>query len=501
MNKFFRLTLSLVLMVTACLQAAAGDRPFYDSKSWIVNVAGDYQWLQNIGFASKVNGLKANVPSQLPEGTTKADCEEIAQKLTADGAGNIVINALTANGTDDAYLKRLALLNANKNDMELGSENLRADDDKGLSTLIQDDYEPILMNNYIVMTRVFPVKDSKGVQKVDRDGKPIFATAYAIYKVEVSKEEAFDIVANVGNPDGYAKLPRFQVKFMDFGVDRGSKTVTEISKNVPGLAVRGVLLRRNPARISIGDNAGLEKGDLVSIYSQRMTADGVPYSKRISRGRVCGVWGDEAQINFEAGTAGNRKNGDIVVRTPDDRQFFGVMATWMPHVWGGKITYDNLAGFTRAGIVHHILADVGFSMTDQPGTKFYVFDGVHNGYEYRSPMFINAAVGYGIGKTFLGWLDVTLFAKVQYEAGMMLDTSEFTDDSVDSNSKTILGSQIQVPVGLRLAFNVAYPVRIVLEGGYMPRFGFGDDYKIVKQACEYTGARRSGGFISLGVSF
>lgn len=492
MNKFLRTALCLALTVFACARAFAA-KPFYDSKSWIVNVAGDYQFLQTIGFESKVNGLNVNIPVN-PANISEDTWEQFAKDLTNWGYGNRVIDALTANGTDDTYLRQLALNNANKQDIEFGAEHLRGEGAEGLATLIQDNYEPILMHNYIVLTR--PSAIGTGVN-------------YAIYKVEVTKDEAFDIVANIANPEGYAKLPNFPVKLMYAGVcknvnDDGdvAKTQAEIAKHVPGMAVRGVLLHRNPARISIGENAGLKKGDLVSLYSQRMTADGEEYSKRISRARVCGVWGDEAQINFEAGTAGNRKNGDIVVRTPDNKNRFGIMATWTPHVWGGQLIWDRKAGFTRSGIIHHTLVELGFSMTDHPGDKFVVLDSEHSGFEYKSPMFANIGLGYGIGKTFLGFMDVMPFFLVQYEAGIMMDLS--LDDEKIAGSDTggiIWGSAIRVPVGLRFSFNIAYPFKVVLEAGYAPYFGFGDDYEIVKATNKYLDVKRDGFFLNAGFIF
>lgn len=488
MNKYFRLILSMALGLFTLLQAQAA-KPFYDNKSWIVNVAGDYGFLREIGFESKVNGLNIHIPQLLGNSIHRIDCEHIASQLTREGYGNMIINKLTGDGQNDALLRQLALENANKQDWELGSENIRAVNAEGLKTLLQDDYEPILLHNYIVLTHKVTSYTGNGNVK------------YAIFKVEVTKEQAFDIVANIGNRSAYSQLPIFPVKFLYAGEYKENKTMAEIAKNVPGLAVRGVLLRRHPARISMGKNQGLKKGDLVSIYSQRMNKRGEEYSKRISRARVCGVWNEEAQVNFEAGTAGNRKNGDIVVRTPDNKNRFGLMATWMPNVWGGQLLWDHKTGFARSGIIHHTLIDLGFNMTTHPGDKFLVIDEKHDNHQYKAPVFLNFGVGYGIGKTFLGFMDVMPFFIAQYEAGLMVDTHSFDEDAPDDIKGIIWGSSVRVPVGLRFSFNIGYPVKIVLEAGYAPCFGFGNDYKIVKATNKLLDLKRDGIFLNAGFIF
>lgn len=471
------------------LLPAKGAKVFYDSKSWIVNVAGDPQFLINNGFKSKVNPIESlTVPYLLTSIPTEANCQRIARDLTEQGYGKKFIDALTENGTSDTYLKKLALWNANKQDIEFGAENLRADNPDALETLLADDYEPILQNNFIVLTHT--------ACTTNKNGKQTCVTYYAIFHVDVTKEEAFDIVAHIGDP--LYKDMKFPVSYVYSGTYSEDDTEAQIAKHVPALAVRGVLLRRHPARISIGENAGIQKGDLVSIYSQRSDKDGNQYSKRISRARVCGVWGDEAQVNFEAGTAGNRKNGDVVVRTPDSHYRWGIKATYMPHVWGGEIFMDGKSGFTRSGIIHHMLLGLGFSMTDHPGDKYVVLD--RNG-EFQAPMFANIGLGYGIGKTFLGFMDVMPFFMVQYEAGFML--SKFSDllDEDETKGSAPFASSVRIPIGLRLSFNLSYPCKIFVEGGYAARLGFGDDDKIIKQACEYQGAKRSGVFVNLGFIF
>ena len=162
MKRIFNIACLLMLLAMAI--PARADKPFYDSKSWVVNVAGDPDFLKNVGFESKVNGITSfNVPFSI-HGVppTKAECERLAEEMTQAGIGKKFIDALTGHGHDDSYLKKLALWNANQNDIEFAADHLRGEGADGMETLIADDYEPILRQNYIVLTDVACTTDQNG---------------------------------------------------------------------------------------------------------------------------------------------------------------------------------------------------------------------------------------------------------------------------------------------------------------------------------------------------
>lgn len=493
-NNIIKLCLVGVLALMSTTLCNGKEKFFFDSKSWIVNVAGDPQLLINAGLQSKVNPVNVNVSNPINE-ENFTNGEKVAEYMTRAGYGNAFINALTDNGTNDALLQKLALANAQKQDEEFGNETfIGGSDPAALKTYLQDKYEPILMHNYYC----FPFRHEWVESHKDKSGlvthEAKFEDFFFIFKVEVDKEQAFDIVASIGDKSRYDQL-KFSVKYIASGHPFRLEDI--INKEVPDLALRGVLLRRHPAQISIGENAGLEKGDLVTIYSQRVDKNGEPYSKRISRARVHKVWEDKAQINFEANTAGNRKNGDVVVRTRDSKVRMGLLATWQPHLWGGEILMDNKSGFTRSGIIHHFLMDLSYSLTDKPGTKFASLE--YEGEAYKAPMFVNFGLGYGIGKTFLGFFDVMPFFIAQYNLGFMTYCGE---DFGENYKKHIpVASMIRVPIGIRFSINMGYPTKFILEGGYAVNWGTGRNYKVVKQACDYLNVKLNGIFLNAGFIF
>ena len=493
LSKILAVVIVIAANIIPCYAKNKGKRIFYDSKSWIVNVAGDPHALQGIGLESKINPVIVSVGNPINE-YNYTNLEGIADVMTKGGYGKAFINALTQNGTSDKLLQQLALKNAQRQDIEFGNEtNIGSMDASSLEIYLKDNYESVLRYNYYCFTfkHVYFVETKKnGVKTKEQRSEQYFA----IYKVDVDKEQAFDIVASIGDPSRYDSL-QFKVSYVTGGPL--FKMEELVNKEAPDLALRGVLLRRNPARISIGANAGIEKGDLVSIYSQRRDKNGNDYSKRISRARVHAVWDDEAQINFEANTAGNRKNGDVVVRTRDEKLRFGILATWQPHLWGGELMFDTKTGFARSGITHHFLMDLAYSVTDKPGTKFASLE--YEGEAYKAPMFFNIGLGYGIGKTFLGFLDVMPFFIAQYNLGFMTYCGEDFGEYYKKHSPT--ASMIRVPIGIRLSINMGYPTKFILEGGYAVNWGTGRNYKVVKQACDYLNVKQNGIFLNAGFIF
>lgn len=470
---------------------------FYDSKSWIVNFFGDdLSWFRDTPMRVKIAEFKMDVPSYKGQ-PTDAECKAIEAELNKQDYGKKVIDILTDNGTSEATLRKLALANVQKADLELGAENMRTNSGEDVSNLLAEDYLPVLTYNYIIVDFYYTVtiKNSKG------DYEDIECINPVIYHVDIDREQAFDIMSSLGEPARYDKL-KFNVSFCS-----KERYYEEIIADVPALAVRGVLTQRNPARISIGSDMGVRKGDLVTFYSQRLDKQGKPYSKRISRARVCKVWPDYAQVNFEANTAGNRKNGDIVVRTPDNHSRMGILATWSQKVWGGKILWDDKSGFTRSGIIHHFLMDLGFSMTQEPGNKFVVTNGLETPNCLRAPMFWNLGMGYGIGKTFLGFMDVMGFFIAQYEGSFMLKNESLMKDLMgqdkysDYQAKDLYGSNLRIPIGLRLSFNTGYPTKFIIEGGYAVNWAIDKKAKAIKESLKSMDARRDGLFVNIGFIF
>lgn len=482
----------LIVCLMACGEVCA--KTFYDSKSWIVPVGGQTDNLMLCGLSTKVYPIHISGAESVFSVSYKPDKkwgEDLAARMTAEKYGNKIINALTAGGRNEDLLRKLAAINVQRQDMEFGNSTQRVESGDSVMNLLEEDYLPILTNCYYIV-------DIDVTSQTKSSKLPFSSNYYAIFRVKINNEEAFDIMSCIGDAARYDQLS-FPMELCYIGKYKGvEKTAEVISKEVPGLALRGVITQRHPAKISIGSDMNIHKGDLVSVYSQRMTKKGEPYSKRISRARVSAVSPDNAQINFENKLAGNRKNGDVVVRTPDRHTRMGVKVNYTQGIWGADIFGDSKVGFTKSGLIHHLIYYGGASITDHPKYVFTVIDKESDAYlcSYKAPIFISGGLGYGISKTFLGFIDGMLSLKGEYQYAIMADDGNANTEDV------MMGlSALRVPVSFRLSFNVAYPLRVFVEGGYIYRQGFGKNYKILEQSLKLMNARNDGLFFSVGVIF
>lgn len=488
--------LKIVLSLLIVCFAAGSEvcaKTFYDSKSWIVPVGGQTDNLMLCGLSSKVYPIKVNQVESVFTITSKPDKrwgEDLAARMTAEKYGNKIVNTLTGSGHDEYLLRKLANMNVQRQDIEFGNSTQMAENgEESVRNLIEEDYLPILTNCYYII--------DINVTGEEKSAKIPFSSKYfAIFRVKINNDEAFDIMSCIGDPERYNNLS-FPMELCYIGEYKGLEETAEvISKEVPGLALRGVITQRNPAKISIGSDMNIHQGDLVSIYSQRMTKKGELYSKRISRARVSYVSPNNSQINFENRLSGNRKNGDVAVYTPDRLTRLGVKVNYTKGIWGGDIFGDSKVGFTRSGLIHHLIYYGGASITEHPKYTFCVIDKDSPAYlcSYKAPIFINVGIGYGISKTLLGFIDGMLSIKGEYEHAIM------GDDGNADDAPMMHCNAIRVPASFRLSINVAYPLRFFVEGGYIYRQGLLRT-RILEESLKLMDARNDGLFFSVGVIF
>lgn len=486
MNKIrFHIFVLFLIICNLVSPAKENKKVFYDSKSWIVNMAGDPYFFINNGFESKINPIKVNVSNPCYVLDTHSGTK-IAEFMTKNGYGKKFIDALTNNGTSDEILKKCALKNSQIQDVEFGTSTvIGGESETELQQFLMDQYEPILMHNYYCFTR----------ESIHTSGDiTITFTDFFLFKVKITKEEAFDIVASIGDPEKYDKL-EFPIEFVTSGMPLNLEKFIE--KEVPDLVLRGVLLRRHPSQISLGSKHGLKAGDLISIYSQKTDKNGNPYSQRISQARVSKVWDEISQINFEANTKGNRKNGDIAVKTPDKKLRGGIKLTWMPHNFGASIFSDLKVGFARSGVIQHLMMDFGFSLYENMSKRFV--NSKLPKITYSAPFFFNFSFGYGISKTMIGFIDVMPFFLGQFEIGAM-DSNQ----KKDTEDNDISGVFLRAPLGLRVSINLKYPTRLFVEGGWsfgLPLNKKSRGYQDLKWAMDYLSIKRDGLFVNLGLIF
>ncbi len=466
---------------------------FLEEKSQVIGIAtiGDYR---NGDLYEKfiVSPVESRIPMTLaPRDTIFPSETQMSSYLRNLNAGRLVIDELLGfdgNKLYDTELRRRAELNNIRSDRERAAMDIL-----GAENVLRDDINPILTNNYLFVRLQYekPYINDKGEQKT--------RTKYCdyIYKVAVDDGIIRQIYEAWENPEAYQaiQIPLQYIETPEAEDFTLGALVTAMEKEHVDFKHYGQLMSYNS--FDLGDKAGVRKGDNVSIYRQEEDRNGNLRSKRIARGKVSAFDNNGRYAHFfrVSGTRGSMKNGDLATVSHSSNFSFGAQGMITERMWGAGIVGDFAFGFTRSGLYSHALVKIGYSQTLKPGRVFE-----HDETGYKSPHFYNFGLGYGIGKTFLGFFDLMPFVMAEFDDGEMVEAKQDTED--DKKDK-LRGYFLRVPVGIRLNINIAYPCRLMIEAGYAFHHGLGviKDTNFLKDAMKDIGANRGGYFVSAGLLF
>lgn len=491
--KNFLFCISVLMTVVFCSVSISAKKEdfFLDAKSHLVGIATVGDWVKGDLYekfvVTEIDG-DIHVAKWLNNSVFPSDIEMLSY-LNGLNAGRIVIDRLLGFdgiSLDDSELRKRALLNANRRDKERASKHII-----DATTLLQDDLDPILMHNFLFVR----VPQQKRV--TNKEGQSGYVTIYNdyLYKVVMTPELIEKIYECWENPSEYKKI-RIPLKHIPTPEQKKYEdlnTLTEaLEKTNSDFMLYGQLLSRSA--IDLPASLGVKNGDNVTIYRQEIDRNGKPYSKRIARGKVSGFddGGRKAHFFRVAGNAGSRKNGDVATTSHSKNFSFAVMGEYAKHNWGINLKVDHSFGFRKSGLYSHLLFNFGAALTENPGKEFSYLS-----QNFDSPIFINAGLGWGIGKTFIGLFDLMPYFMAQYEAAMMSNSDS------DAEPRDITGTFVRIPVGLRFNINLVYPVRLSIEAGYAFRFRVGDREKahFTTDACDIMGVKRDGIFLGAGLYF
>ncbi len=496
MKRLFTIVAFAVAGINMSLSVQAKKENFFlDEKSQVVGIAtvGNYSkgdLYEKFVAAPIDRRLKMTLA---PLDTIFPSENEMTSYLKELNAGRIVIDDLLlfdGKDFDETELRRRTELNNIRSDRERASMDIL-----GAEDVLRDDVNPIITNNYLFVRLDYekPYIDDKGKQKIR------YVYRDYIYKVLVDQDIIERIYEAWDNPEAYKQI-NIPLQYIETPKSDDStlgSITSALEKENTDFKNYGQLIRRSS--FDLGDRAGVKKGDNVTIYRQMEDRNGNLYSKRIARGKVNGFDHNGRYAHFfrVSGNAGSWKNGDLATVSHSSNFYIGGQAEMGEKTWYAGLLGDFSFGFTRSGLYSHMLINFGYCQTLKPGHRFdYGYD------EYKSPTFFNVGLGYGIGKTFLGFFDIMPYLKVQYDLAEMRNANASADEKEEDIDK-LKGHFIRVPIGVRLNVNIAYPCRLMLEAGYAFYYGFnGIGYTAeVKDALKTIGAKRDGYFVSVGLLF
>lgn len=441
MKKTLYLLLGLIAFFSGNEVCAAKEKIFYDAKSQLIGVSGDVDFLIKSGFENKIFINDVPIEIELPKLTEKQKKKgwndeqivEITRMLNRQRVGHKILASLfpyktNADGSislSDSVMNARALANAQLADVEKASIGMLDS-----TSILRDDWEPILKNNYIFLSYF-----DLGFLKYYVD--------FIVFKVDITDDIINQVYQNWNNPTGFEAIDVNLIcqysGAQKYGENNYSAFIRKLSEKVSAFAIRGQLISRNPAKANIGASDGLKKGDLVSLYRQKMDKEGELYSQRVSRARVCDVEEESSRMFFVSGTKGSYKAGDVVVFTPDKKSGLGIYANFNSgRFFGVSMNWDYMLNVSKSGLTSYWL------------TQLKV---VTDNYMNDWPVVVDfKPIGYGLSWTFLGRFEAMPF----FNAGV-----EYVRNGSENQAGVVLSG------GLRFDVNIAYPVK----------FSFGAEYE------------------------
>lgn len=495
--KKFTLRLLLTALLFACaITIQAKKNVFYDSKSQLIGISGDYDSLAAHGMAYKLfknpviipEDFKLELPQDCKKGyRTQDDSLKLAKMvntLNNSRIGKQVLDYLFDYhiGIDSLHIERLqerASMNAQFLDAEYVRATLVGKDDIS-KALTEDDFlRPILKNNFIYFE-----------QPIDND--KVFFT---VFRVNIEERTLTDVYNSWNDLTQYNTLNP-QVSFVCSGLADIDGLIAKLAEKCPEFAIRGQLKSRNPATAYLGTESGAHLGDRVLIYRQYADEQGQLYSKVISHARINDIDDGNSQLYFIGGTKGSKEYGDMVVLSPDHKMGITVGGNYGTTGWYGvNLSADYLVcGIKKTALNVYAMLDAraDFSNKLKKNRELQLSGQT---LKFTKPVILDLGLGVGVGYTFLGRMEIVPYVKCQYELAYFLNKEVGGSGMAQAD---LISHAIRVPLGAKLNINICYPVQLTLGIDYAFTFGL----NTVKDGdIEYSGDNNNGGHWTLNYNW
>ena len=433
MKKIFLFVFTLIGL--AVDTHAENQDAFFDSKRNMAGISGDYQSLVDGGYGANFfkNELNIDFPALIAD--KRYDVQGMTQELNKLHVGKKVLDLLfqrQADGTmSEELLKQRALQNVLLTDRERAEVGVL-----DATTILKEDYLPILMNNYILLHKRVTSKK----------------VAWIVFHVEIDQNTLNDVYAAWNDPAKYNAI-RVPVTYVASGVKKN--WLRNVSNKVDALAIRGQVISRHPFLAEIGSGAGIKNADRFFVYRQHRDEAGRYKSHKVATIRATQIADSVTQFYTIAGGQASYKKGDIAVFRPDKKLghsfYFGIM----DHARELSYMFDRMISMKPSGFSSHFLFNYTFGFYEGSRKTLYDFDGTL----YRSPVIHDIGAGYGFGYTFAHMVQIMPYAMAQMEWQSF--TEKEYGASNDPNSQYTMSAR--VPIGVKLNLNVVYPIQ--LTGG------------------------------------
>lgn len=477
----------LLLLLLCLLPNVVKAGYFFDSKSQIIGITGDYAALVEGGFANKFFDNKVDLNNCIVlDKKGRIDAKATLRMLNTVGAGKKVLNYLfqyNGKSLSEHLLKERAYENRQLYDEELASQNIIGSD------ALRENYGDVLKNNYIYFQHNY------SSTKI----------SWAVYHVEIDQDTWGDVFACWTDMDKYKQI-EVKVTLVASGKSHTSmvglernRQLRDLAKKVPQFAIRGQV-HRNPFGAYVGIKNGIARDDRMYIYRQFGEGEDV-HSRKVSTVRVVSTDKEDCELYSIAGGVASMKKGDVAVLREDSKTNFSFYGQLEKNSQSLNLMIDKSFGYTRTGFANHILLQLGYGQFKNQGDYYYAIyrDMFKQTLLYEAPQILQAGLGYGLGWTVLNRMEIMPYFLVQYE-GLLMNHAKTSKDKPVLNSsdnekpRELFGNSVRVPLGIKANINIAYPFQLFVGAEYNPiAISISDDYDVVKKSfLNTTGFKRNG---------
>lgn len=494
-----RYILATILAGFLSAPISAKEKPFYDSKSNIVCITGNYNLL---AYGNKYRKVEVEIPASCSAYSGKQLCKILNdQKI-----GKQILDYLFCyDGTSlsEERLKDLALQNVLKSDDERAAIGVISKED-----ILKEDYLPILENNYIFLVSTVRGKKIWNAYKVEID-KDVLEQVFNCWD-DMSKYNQISVPVSFVASDK-AKMT-YDVDAQEYVLK--NKTKRKMSVKVPAFAIRGQVTGRNPFATNIGYVNGLNSCDKVAIYRTK-EKNGKMYSSKVSTTRACNVNDSTANLYTFAGGQASYKKGDVAVYQASSNTSLSITGGYMEHSYDVSLTFDMRLGLSKTGISQYLMAKAGMGAYEN-SKRLYA---TNTGDVVKSPLIMNVGLGYGVGFEFAHCVEFMPYVMAQWEGNYFANKYEspnatYNDGMKDYHSsdygKSVLSNAVRIPIGAKFNVNIFYPVQLVAGAEYavninLDNIGDKDDSTLHGDADRFffkpTGYKRDGLSVFAGLRF
>lgn len=495
MKRYTVFLISMMLLMTLGANAKDKEKVFFNSKSNIIGVTGNYELLTIGGFTAKFvdNPIDMEMPY---EGMSAM---EMCEYFNNNDFGKKLLDYLFMyNGTSLSIelLADRAYNNAQKQDVEraeygvVNKEAILKGDD-AINEVLRNNF--IFIDNQLTESKrkwfVFKVNITNetlkevynswnDMAKYNQIHPKVVFVASSRYKVATGNS----LLVKTNKPNNvysganslYADIKNIVAESIQQQKvsNNGRRLIKNISKKVPEFAIRGQVISRSPFMTNVGKKNGIKNRDRMGIYRAKQDNEGRNYSSRVATVRACNLTSDNAYLYTFAGGQASAKQGDVAVFEPNHNSSYSVIGNYMNHSYGINLAYDHRLALSKAGFSQYLMTNIGCGVYDGFQKRLYV---TNDNNLVHSPILFNVALGYGVGYEFAHCIELVPYFMAQYEGAYFKGKENKyvpkNESLIGSSDKTdVYANSVRIPVGVKAHINLFYPVQLVVGAEYIFNF-------------------------------